>query len=269
MTQVEATAHSGPGYATHPGYRVDFEVSPRLVRVVFAGKEIARTTEALVVRETAHTPVYYFVQADVRMDLMTATDHSTHCPFKGDASYRTITVGERVAENAVWSYPDPYDEVIGLKDYVAFYWNEMDAWFEEGEEIFVHPRDPYKRIDAIPSTRTVEVVVGGETVARSTSAHFLFETGLPTRYYLPRSDVSVALLTPSQTQSRCPYKGVASYHNVSVADQTHDDLVWYYPDPIPECPKIKDLLCFFNEHVDAIYVDGEEVPKVKTPWSPR
>ena len=271
MTQAQkrVAAHRTSGYAAHPDYRVDFEVSPRLVRVVFAGEEIARTTAALVVRETAHTPVYYFPQTDVRMDLMTRTDHSTHCPFKGDAAYWTLQVGDRVAENVVWSYPGPYDEVTGMKDYVAFYWSQMDGWFEEDEEIFVHPRDPYKRIDAIPSSRSVEVIVGGKTIAQSTNAHFLFETGLPTRYYLPRGDVDASWLTPSQTQTRCPYKGTASYYNVTVDDQVHEDLVWYYPEPIAECPKIKDLLCFFNEHVEAIKVDGEIVPNVKTPWSPR
>ena len=269
MTQAEVSARSGPGYSSHPGYRVDMEVSPRQIRVVHGGQELAKTTRALVVRETAHISVYYFPQADVRMDLLTRTDHSTHCPFKGDAAYWTIKSGDQVAENAVWGYLDPFDEVLGLKDHVAFYWNKMDAWFEEDEEIFVHARDPYKRIDAIPSKREVKIVVGGEIVAQSTSAHFLFETGLPTRYYLPQADVRTDLLTLSETSTGCPYKGIAAYHNVKLGYQIYDDLVWYYPDPIAECPKVKDLLCFFNERVDAIYVDGELVPNVKTPWSPR
>lgn len=267
MTAAETTTNSGPGYARHPGYRIDFEASLRLVRVVFGGEEIARSEAARLMRETAHTPVYYFPQADVRMDLMNPTDHSTHCPFKGDASYWTIEVGDRIAENAVWSYRDPYDEAAGIKDYVAFYWNQMDAWFEEAEEIFVHPRDPYKRIDALPSTRKVEVVVAGVTVASSTDAYFLFETGLPTRYYLPRDAISGAELIASDTHTQCPYKGIASYYRVKVGDRVFDDLVWYYPEPIPECPKIKGRLCFFNEHVDGITVDGKLVPKVETPWS--
>ena len=269
MSQTQVSDHSGPGYPLHPGYSVDVEVSPRQVRVVFAGEEIVRTTGALLVHETAHVPVYYFPQADVRMDLMTRTDHSTHCPFKGDASYWTIAVGDQVSENAVWSYLDPYVEVSEIKDHVAFYWNKMDAWFEEDEEIFVHARDPYKRIDAVPSRREVKITVGGEIVAQSTNAHFLFETGLPTRYYLPRSDVRTDLLTAADTSTRCPYKGIAAYYDLTLGDQTYDDLVWTYPDPITECPKIKDLLCFFNERVDAIHVDGALVPNVKTPWSPR
>ena len=182
MTAADVVTNSGPGYAEHPGYRVDLKVSTRLVRVKFGNEEIARSEAALLVRETAHTPVYYFQQADVRMDHLTSTDHSTHCPFKGDASYWTIKSGDKVAKHAVWSYRDPYDEVAKLKNHVALFWNKMDAWFEENEEIFVHPRDPYKRVDALPSKRRVEVVVGGTTVAHSTDAYFLFETGLPTRY---------------------------------------------------------------------------------------
>ena len=267
MSQTVFGDQHGPGFLKHPGYRVDFEVSPRQVRVVFADVEIARSTAALIVRETAHTPVYYFPQSDVRMDLMAATDHTTYCPFKGAASYWTIEAGQQVAENVVWAYCDPYVEVAGLRNYVAFYWDRMDAWFEE--DIFVHPRDPYKRVDAIRSRREVKVVVDGETIARSTNACFLFETGLPTRYYLPPDDIRSEVLIASETRTRCPYKGVASYYDVKIGDQTHDGLVWFYPEPIDECRKIKDLLCFYNERVDAIYVDGECVPKVETPWSRR
>ena len=267
MAAAQTTAGSGPGYARHPDYRVDVETSPRLVRVVFGGEDIARSEAALLMRETAHTPVYYFPPADVRMDLMRPTERSSHCPFKGDASYWTIAVADRVAENAVWSYRDPYDEVAAIKDHVAFYWDEMDAWFEEDEEIFVHPRDPYKRVDAVRSRRTVEVVVGGVAVARSTNALFLFETGLPTRYYLPREAIAGAELIASDTSTRCPYKGTAAYHHLKVGDRVFDDLVWHYPEPLAECGRIKGLLCFFNERVDAILVDGKPVAKVETRWS--
>ena len=143
----------------------------------------------------------------------------------------------------------------------------MDAWYEEDEEVFVHVRDPYERIDVIDSSRPVAVVLGGETVAETRRARFLFETGLPTRYYIPRKDVRTELLEASTKQTRCPYRGIASYHNVRVGDSLYEDIVWTYPDPIPECPKIKDYLCFFTEKVDAILVEGEPVPNVKTPWS--
>ncbi|MFQ5693930.1 MAG: DUF427 domain-containing protein, partial [Nitrospinota bacterium] len=105
----------------------------------------------------------------------------TRCPYKGDASYWTVTAGGRTAENAVWSYEDPIDEVAGIEGHMAFYWDRMDAWFEEEEEVFVHARDPYKRVDVLQSARRVRVVVAGETVAETRRPRLLVETGRPTR----------------------------------------------------------------------------------------
>ena len=104
-----------------PDYRVDLDPNPQKVRVRFAGEVVAESERSVLVRETKHEPVVYFPRADVRMDLLEHTGHETTCPFKGEASYWTIRVGERVAENAVWSYEDPFEDVAGLKDYVAFY----------------------------------------------------------------------------------------------------------------------------------------------------
>ena len=260
-------AKPSPGFARSPDYRVELEPTPRRLRVVFNGETVADTTRGMLMHETRHLPAYYFPLDDIRMDLMTPTDNSTHCPFKGDASYWTLKVGDREAENALWSYETPFVEVPFLQSYGAFYWDRVDHWYEEDEEIFVHPRDPYKRIDAIPSSREVKVVVGGETVAQSARGHFLFETNMPTRYYLPADDVRMDLLTPSETKTRCPYKGIASYRSARIGDRTFDDIAWFYPDPVPECPKIKDLICFYNENVDAIFVDGEETEKPETRWS--
>ena len=156
---------------------------------------------------------------------------------------------------------------INLQDYCAFYWDRVDHWYEEDEEVFVHPRDPHKRVDTVPSSRPVRVILGGETVADTTRAHFLFETGLPTRYYIPAEDVRMDLLTPTDTKTRCPYKGTASYWTARIGEETFDDIVWAYPDPVPECPKIKDLMCFYNEKVDAVFVDGTETEKPVTKWS--
>src|SRR5262249_27138770 len=100
-------------------------------------------------------------------------------------------------------------------------------------------------------------------------AVFLFETGLPTRYYIPRADVRSEILRPSDRQTCCPYKGIAAYHAVTVGNAQYGDLVWYYPDPIEDCRKITGLLAFFNEKVDGILVDGEVMPRPVTPWSNR
>ena len=266
-TAQPAAGQSGPGYAKHPGYRIDFAPCAKRVRAVFNGETVADSTAVRLLHETAHIPVYYFPREDLRPDLLTRTTHSSYCPFKGEASYWSLSVGDRVAENAVWSYEAPYREVADIKDYMAFYWNRMDRWFEEDEEVFVHARDPYVRLDVLPSSRPVRIVAGGEVVAESARALFLFETGLPTRYYIPREDVRQDLLVASDSHTACPYKGTASYHSLKLGDRLMEDIVWFYPEPVREVTPIRDHLCFYNEKVDAVVVDGVEQPKPKTKWS--
>ncbi|MFI4947177.1 MAG: DUF427 domain-containing protein [Alphaproteobacteria bacterium] len=265
MTSVIEGRESG--FKTNPDYKVTLERSPRRVRVKFNGEWIADSVNAHLLFETRHLPVYYFPRADVRMDKLVPTDHHSFCPYKGKASYWTIRVGDKTSENAVWAYPDPYDEVPALKDFVAFYWDRVEGWCEEDEEIFVHPRDPYKRVDAIASSRHVQVILGGKIIADTKRARFLFETRLPTRYYIPPEDVRMDSLVPSDKRTACPYKGKARYWSAKVGDELFPDIVWSYPEPIAECPKIKGHLSFFNELVDEIRVDGAPVPRPITPWS--
>ncbi len=256
-----------PGFAKHPGYRLEIEPCGKRVRALLGGETLADSTAVLLLRESGHVPVYYFPRDDVRMDLLERSDHATYCPFKGDAAYWTVAAAGQRAENAVWGYEDPFEEAARIKDYLAFYWNRMDQWYEEDEEVFVHARDPKVRVDILASSRPVKVILGGETVAETTNGRFLFETGLPTRYYLPPEDVRRDLLEPSPTETACPYKGTARYHSVRVGDRRYEDIVWFYPDPVAEAAKIKDRLCFFNEKVDAILVDGKEIAKPQTKWS--
>ena len=113
-------------YAKYPDYRVDIEKNPRRVRVRFAGEVLADSADAVLVRESNHEPVIYFPRADVRLDRLERTDHRTFCPFKGDASYWTIRGGDTEAADAVWSYEAPFDEVVGLKNFIAFYKDRVD-----------------------------------------------------------------------------------------------------------------------------------------------
>jgi uncharacterized protein (DUF427 family) len=247
---------------------IRFEPTLRRIRVELAGNTVADTDQAMLMCEPGHLPVYYLPLADIRMDLFRRTNHSTTCPHKGVAAYWSAVIGGRVVENAMWSYPEPYEHAPpGIENYGALYWDKMDRWLEEDEEVFVHPRDPQKRVDAIQSSRRVEVVLDGTVVADSKHAVFLFETGLPTRYYIPRQDVRADILKQSEFHTRCPYKGIASYHDVTVNGRTWPNLVWYYPTPIAECPKITGLLSFFNEKVDVIRVEGKPQPKPVTKWS--
>jgi len=238
-----------------------YESSPRWVRVQFGGEFIADTRQALLVWNFNHIPVYFFPRADVREAFLAPTGRS-----HPERTTYHVTVNGRTAENAAYRYTNPEGEREVLKEYVAFRWNKMDTWYEEAEQVFVHARDPHTRVDVVESTRHVQIVVDGVTVADTTRPFLLFETNLPTRYYIPREDVRMELLTPSDSHTQCPYKGIASYYSVNVGDRTLHDLAWYYPDPIAEQPKIKDLLAFYNEKVD-IYVDGELEPRPRTFWS--
>ncbi|HWE61311.1 MAG TPA: DUF427 domain-containing protein, partial [Chloroflexota bacterium] len=192
--------------ATAP-HQVTVEDSPRRVRVFFNNVVIADSRRVKLLFETNHLPVYYFPLADLRQDLLEPTDHTSHCPYKGDARYWSIRVADRVAENAVWNYPAPIPSGPAIGDFAAFYWDRVDAWFEEDEEVFVHPRDPYHRVDILESSRHVQVQINGITVADTHRPRLLFETSLPTRYYIPALDVRRDLLQPTHRQTRCPYKG--------------------------------------------------------------
>jgi uncharacterized protein (DUF427 family) len=243
-----------------------FEDSPRRVRVVFGGETVADSRRVKLMHEKGLLPIYYISSEDVRMDLLEVSDHTTYCPFKGDASYWSVRVGDRVAENAVWGYPEPIEGAPHIAGYLAFYWNKMDHWYEEDEEVFVHPRDPYHRVDILESSRHVKVSVNGETVAETERPKILFETGLPPRYYISSEDVRDDVLLPSDKETQCPYKGIASYHSVKAGGEIKEALVWYYPNPIPAATDIKDHLCFFNEKVD-LEVDGEAQQRPHTQWS--
>jgi uncharacterized protein (DUF427 family) len=250
-----------------PGHWVHVSESPRHVRVVFGGETIADSRHAKLLREAEVLPAYYFPREDVRTDLFVPSASKSNCPIKGEASYWSIQSAGRSAENAAWSYRNPTAAASALKDHFAFDWEQMDKWMEEDEELYKHARDPYKRVDALPSRRHVRVVIAGVTVAETRRPHLVFETNHPVRYYIPQEDVRPDLLVPSATTSRCPYKGLASYWSVKLATEQFTDLVWGYMEPIPEIPKIKGLVCFWHERGCDIYVDGELVERPKTKWA--
>lgn len=244
-----------------------WEDSQRRVRVLFAGQTIADSTRVMRLQEDGRVPVYYFPLADVRQEVLEASEHHTYSPLKGEASYWTIRVGERVAEHAAWSYLSPPPDGPPVMGYVAFYWHLMEAWYEEDEQVYAHARDPYVRVDSLPSSRHVRVVLGGQTIAESHRPRLVLETGLPVRYYLPAQDVQMEWLEASETTTRCPYKGQASYWSARVGERVFKDIVWSYHDPLPACSPIAGLLCFLHERVDAISVDEERLPTPSMPWS--
>lgn len=239
---------------------VRFETGQKRVRVMFGGETVADTVRPLLVWEKPYYPTYYIPGDDVRRELLEPTGVSERSPSRGDAERYSVKVADRMAEGAVGCrLASPIAE---LANTYTFDWNAMDHWFEEDEEVFVHTRDPYTRIDALHSSRHVRVEIDGVALADSTMPVILFETGLPPRYYLPKTDVEMRWLTPTETSTACPYKGTARYWSVRVGDSVHRDLVWSYDAPFAESAPIAGRVAFYNEKVD-IWVDGqlEERPR--------
>jgi len=248
-----------------PGRALYLEPTPKRLRVEVGGVVIADSRHAMMLHEAGQQPVYYFPPQDVRADVLEPSERHTRCPKKGEASYHTIRAGGEVVQDGAWFYPDPLPGTPPIKDLIAFYFNRMGRWREEGEEIGVHPRDPYHRIDVLATDRHITISLGGAVLAETDQALALFESNLPTRWYLPIEDVR-AELEPSDTVTHCPYKGSASYHSVKVEGGT--DLIWYYEHPLAEVGRIQGLVCFFNEKVD-IELDSELQQRPESPWSHR
>jgi uncharacterized protein (DUF427 family) len=248
-----------------PAFRPIVEPSPRWIRVRFGDVIVADSKRALLLIQygPGQLPTYYMPQDDVRMDLLAPI---TPAQPTDQITYYHLRVGNQVGDRTAWIQQNSSPELAALRGYVSFDWNSMAAWYEEDEEIFVHARDPHKRVDVLASSRHVRVMIGGTTVAETRRPALLFETHLPTRYYIPQEDVRTEYLEPTSHTTRCPYKGVATYWSVRIGEHLAKDVVWSYASPIPECPKITGLLCFFNERVD-LYVDGELQPRPQTPWS--
>jgi uncharacterized protein (DUF427 family) len=243
-----------------------FEDFPRRVRAELAGETVVDSRNAKLLHEHGILPVLYFPQDEVRMDLLEPTDKTTHCPWKGDASYWSIRVGDHVADSAAWGYPRPFEGAPPLNGYVAVYWHAMDRWLEEDEEMVGHVRDPYTRVDVLDTSRRVKVSLDGVVLAETTRPKALYETGLPVRWYIPPEDVNLEHLVHSDTRTTCAYKGHASTLSVKVNGEVREDLVWTYPDPRRDVERIRGHLCFYNEKVD-IEVDGEAQERPISPFS--
>jgi uncharacterized protein (DUF427 family) len=244
--------------------RVRIEPSAKRVRVYLGGEVVADSARPSLVWEVPYYPAYYFPVADVRMDLLAPDGGTKHSPSRGDGRTFTVKVGDREAAGAALRYEEsPLEE---LRDLVRLEWDAMDGWFEEDEEVFTHPRDPYSRVDILASSRNVRVEVDGVTVAESAGPRLLFETGLPVRYYLPKPHVRMDLLEHTDTVSHCPYKGSAEYWSIRVGGALHQDLAWSYRAPLPESQKVAGLIAFYNEKLD-IYVDGVKQERPTTPFS--
>jgi uncharacterized protein (DUF427 family) len=250
--------------ATERRGRIRIEPSAKRVRAYVDGVAVADSRRPLLVWEVPYYPAYYFPVPDVRTDLLVETGTVSHSPSRGDARHFTVKVGGTERVDAAWRYVD--SAIEELRGALRFDWEAMDGWFEEDVEVYVHPRDPYTRVDILETSRHVRVELDGVVLADSTHAHALFETGLPPRWYLPKIDVRMDLLESTATVTHCPYKGQAQYWSARLPDRTVADLAWSYRTPLPESQKIAGLVAFYNERVDLV-IDGERLARPKTKFS--
>ena len=238
------------------------EPVPRRIRAVHGGRVVVDTVEARYVWEWANYPQYYVPRRDVAEELL-STDGATEVTSRGTVQWLWW------ASAGVGGPPDGRLVVRSdhgrLLDTIRFEWDAMDHWFEEDEEVFVHPRNPYTRVDALRSTRSVRIELDGEELAGSASPVMVFETGLPTRYYLNRTEVRFEHLVPTATVTRCPYKGTTTaYWSAVVNGVVHDDLAWCYDFPTRQLLPIAGLVAFYNERVD-LFVEGRRLERPRTP----
>ena len=237
------------------------EPVPRLVRAFLGGRKVLDTVSALYVWEWSNYPQFYVPLDDVDAELLVDEDHVQNLR-RGRALVHGLRVGEVVRPGCARVFAG--SPVPGVAGRVRFDWDALDAWFEEDEQVFVHPRNPYTRVDALRSSRIVRIELEGTVLAETSAPVLLFETGLPTRYYLDRTCVQMEHLLHTDTETACPYKGVTSdYWAVRIGDTTHVDLAWAYDFPSPGLAAIAGLVAFYNEQVD-VFVDGEPLPRPVT-----
>jgi uncharacterized protein (DUF427 family) len=234
------------------------EPVPRRVRGILGGETVFDTTRALYVWEWENYPQYYVPVADVAEGVLSNEQHPRHTK-QGLAQMHTLSVGAQTRGSAARVFTEPVLDV--LADTVRFEWAALDHWFEEDEQVFVHPRNPYTRVDALRSTRSVRVELEGVLLAETSSPVMVFETGLPTRYYFNRTEVHFEHLEPTDTVTECPYKGTTTgYWSIRTGETVHRDLAWAYDFPTRQLLPIAGLVSFYNEKVD-ITVDGQPLAR--------
>lgn len=255
------------------------EPTAKRVRAELGGSTVVDTTRAVLLWEPRRVvPTYAVPVDDVTVALRPAapTDHAAaeglaypdvsarpvldpSVPFAAHtAEGSPVDVGDR--RGAGFRLVDP-----DLAEYVVLDFGAFDAWFEEDRPTVAHPRDPFHRVDVLPSSRHVRLELDGVVLAESTRSVAVFETLLPTRFYLPVDDVQAELVT-STTSTICAYKGTASYRSVMLGDTAVRDLAWTYPEPLIEMEPLRDLIAFFDERIDLV-LDGTTRPRPITPWT--
>jgi uncharacterized protein (DUF427 family) len=230
------------------------EPVPRRVRAVLAGETVLDSTSAVYVWEWPYYPQYYIPASDVRPAVLVPEGRTQHSS-RGRVELHGLGIRQVHRPHAAKLLID--SAIPSLADTVRFEWTALDAWFEEDEQVFVHPRNPYVRVDALRSTRPVRVELDGAVLADTSSPVMVFETGLPTRYYINRTQVNFDHLIATDTVTECPYKGrTTGYWSIRIGAAIHPDLAWTYNFPNRQASPIAGLIAFYNEKVD-LFVSGQ------------
>lgn len=230
------------------------------IRGTLGGKTVVDSRQFTFVWEIPYWPWWFFRRTDVDAELVELESTSPNGDPNGLVRY-DLMVGDRKLDGAARAYPDsPHP---GLRDLVAIEFDVLDHWFEEDVEVFVHPRSPFTRIDALASSRHVVVSIDGVVLAESHKPTVLYETGVPARFYLPLTDVNLELVQPNERTASCPYKGDSTFFSAQIGDHLVADIAWTYAFPRPESTPIAGLVSFYNEAVD-IDIDGERIPRQRT-----
>ena len=241
----------------------------RKVQILFGGQYIVRTTGASYVWEFPYYPQLYVPLKDLKASAKNASaDLKEGEEFRDDngkhvGTQYSISVTGKSTDKIIAFSDSLSGKAEELKGLVKIEFSEMDQWFEEDTPIYVHPKDPFKRIDILHSTREIKVSVDGQQVAHTTTAMHLYETGLPCRFYIPLTSIDASVLRPSKMTTNCPYKGQAEYYNVEINGKLHENLFWYYTRPTLESNKVEGLCCPYNERVD-IELDGQKLERPET-----
>ncbi len=237
------------------------EPVPRRVRATLAGQVVLDTTRALYLWEWPFYP-HFLIPADDVHEAALIDEQHTDSVRRGTVARVGLRAGGAERRGAGRRYLE--STVKGLVGTIRFDWDALDAWYEEDEQVFVHPRSPYVRVDALRSSRRVRVQRDGAVLAESASPVMVFETGLPPRYYLDRSAVDFSHLIPSDTVTACPYKGrTTEYWSVQIGDRRYPDLAWSYDFPTRQLLPIAGLVAFYDEQVD-LFIDDVEQPRPET-----
>jgi uncharacterized protein (DUF427 family) len=218
----------------------------RKIQLLVNGYYIIRTTKAVYVWEHPFYPQLYIPSSEILSKnahpALIVSEGSTYTsPETGKilATQLKLQIGSRTLDKNLAFASNLEGKASELNNLVKIDFDSVDKWFEEDTPIYVHPKDPFKRIDVLQSTRQIRVKVGGELVADSKTSMHLYETGLPCRYYLPLTAIDASVLRPSETKTECPYKGEAEYYHVEVDGKVYEDIVWYYTRPLLESAKIE------------------------------